>query len=211
VADEQQASSGAKGKRAASSRPDADQLRRGAAESYDTYARALSRALAETDPSGPAQNAYGDYVQLAGSEWTPERLTERYAEASRSYLRAMQAYLDPEQDNLQAYRSYILELAEQWRPEQAQATARDAYNGYVERLGDALDPDELERRSQEAWAEYIERFKDACGQLDASADPETVAAQAQSALAAAAATQSMREVVKQRRAAQHSISAAGPT
>jgi hypothetical protein len=214
VAQDKEVAAGAespKGRRGESGRSQPDQSRHRAVEAYNDYTAALADTWASTDPTDRARQAYSEYLARLGEDWTPERVAERYAAALHPYLQLMEAYLDPDHDNLEAYRTYLVSLAEQWGPGELRQRARDAYESYLDAYSDVLAPDELERRSQEAWAAYIGKLKAAWSELDPSADLQTVAVLAQSAQAAIAAAQSVREVVRRRQAASASVAMARPS
>jgi hypothetical protein len=193
--------------RRSSAGPNNEQILRQARVSYDEYISALGDAWQASDPEEKVRQAYAEYLATAGAEWTPARTAERNAEAARSYSRALQASLDPEQDGVAAYRKYVIEVTEQ-QPAEAENRVRTAYHKYLDACGEALAPDELEQRSNAAWTQYIGELKKAWSQVDASAEPATVAALAQSASAAVAALLSVQETVRQRELARQNLASA---
>jgi hypothetical protein len=212
VADEEQ-DAAPKSRRGAAARADTAQAgtpERRAVDAYNEYVSSLADLWASTDPTDRARQAYADYVSRVGEDWTTERMAQRYADASRLYVQLMDAYLDPEQDQLEAYRSYLTSVAEQLNPREMHDRARKAYTDYLDEYGAALAPDELERRAREAWQAYIGKLKEVCSQLDPEGDPAAVSMLGQSAQAAAAAAASVRQVVDRRRAALESVAAARP-
>jgi hypothetical protein len=181
-----------------------------ALDAYIEYVSSLADVWASTDPTDRARQAYADYVSRVAEDWTAERIAERYTDASRLYVQLMEAYLDPEQDQLEAYRTYLLSLAERLNPREAQDRAAKAHGAYLDEYGAALAPEDLQRRGEEAWRGYVAKLKDLCSRLEPGSDPEAVSALGQSAQAAAAAAVSLREVVDRRRAAVDSLADARP-
>jgi hypothetical protein len=206
VSDQQQSGEPPRAKRGTSRGPDPDEIRRRAAEAYGEYTTELSDAWASADPSARISDIYADYLKQLHKA-ASERAAERYTAAARSYFRLIEAHLDPDQADPEAYRTYIRELSGQWKPQYDASRRREAYRQYLDALSKALSPDEVERRGQEAWGRYLGALQSAWAQLDPVAEPGAVATLAQSAVAAAALMHSSREALKQRRAVQESIEA----
>src|SRR4051794_12639008 len=129
-----------------------------AADAYNDYAAALGEAWEAADLAEDIPDALDHYFDRLREESAADRTADRQAAVLLSYLRLARSYLDPEQDNLEAYRNYVDELSEQSRPAE-QSPAGEAYRAYLDAVEKALAPDEFEKRSNKAWETYLRQLQ----------------------------------------------------
>jgi hypothetical protein len=189
---------------------DGEKVERLATDAYNDYADALRDAMVAADPAEGMPDALEQYLDRLREDLGRERVAGRYADGMRSYLRLARAYLDPKQSNSEAYRTYVDELAEQWKTDTA-SVGTDAYGAYLDAVGDALDPEELERRADEAWSAYARKLQEAVAALGrSSGDPAEIAAIAYSAAAAGTLRKMASDAVLSRHAARANVAAVRP-